>query len=124
MAIISFSKDATIDYVPEYGGNRESEEPCIVRLKYIPYSRVQEYSRMIAARVKGLNDVKRIDCVQDIQRKQFIDNVESVSGYYVDTKPVTDASEFYATAPAELIVELVQAMESAQRLSDGQRKNS
>ena len=50
MAIISFDKDMIIDYVPAYGGNRDSDDPCIVRLKFVPYSKVQHYAKLLSAR--------------------------------------------------------------------------
>ena len=125
MAIISFDKDTIIDYIPAYSNNRESDNPCIVRLKYIPYSRVQHYGKLLAAKAKNLNDPVRVaEAGQEIQRKQFVDSVESISGYSVNGKDVADPSEFYDTADTELIVELIRAMESQQKLSEGQRKNS
>ena len=123
MAIISFSKDLLVDYIPEYGGNRNSESPCVVRLKYIPHSMVQSYSRIIAARLKNVNDDRRVEVLHEIQKKQFVESVESVSGYFLDGNEVVSPSEFYDTAPSELIYELIKAMESSQKLSEGQRKN-
>ena len=43
MAIISFGKDTLIDYVPEYGSNKDSDNPCVVRLRFVPYAKVLEY---------------------------------------------------------------------------------
>mgnify|MGYP001574715037 CR=1 FL=1 len=123
MALISFDKDTVVEYVPAYGGNRENDNPCIVRLKYIPYSRVQHYGRMLAAKAKNMNDASKMaEAGQEIQRKQFIENVESVSGYSVGSKEVTDPSEFYDTADTELVLEVIRAMESQSKLSEGQRK--
>ncbi|MBI5491999.1 MAG: hypothetical protein HY893_03605 [Deltaproteobacteria bacterium] len=124
MAIISFDRDAVVDYIPEYGGNRESIDPCVVRLKFVPYSRVQHYSRLIAARAKGLSDPQKVTEVsQHVQKNQFVENVESVSGYYVGEREVTDPAEFYETADTDLVVEIIKAMESHSRLTEGQRKN-
>lgn len=124
MAIISFDRDTVVDYVPQYAGNRDSVDPCIVRLKFVPYSRVQHYSRIIAARTKGVNDPLKVTGItQDVQKKQFTDNVESVSGYYVEAREVTDPAEFYETADTDLVMEIIQGMESQSKLSEGQRKN-
>src|SRR5574337_449040 len=95
MAIISFDKDAAVDYIPEYGGNRESLDPCVVRLKFVPFSRVQHYSRMIAARAKGLSDPQKVtEASQQVQKNQFVESVESIAGYYVGAREVTDPAEF------------------------------
>lgn len=125
MAIISFDKDATVDYVPAFGGNRDSENPCIVKLKFVPYSRIQHYSRLIAARTKNASDVgKATEVGQEIQKKQFIENVESISGYFVGSREVKAPAEFYDTADTDLVLEILKAMESASKLTEGQRKNS
>ncbi|GMR05165.1 MAG: hypothetical protein BMS9Abin23_1108 [Thermodesulfobacteriota bacterium] len=124
MAILSFDKDVVVDYVPAYSGNRDSEDPCIVRLKFVPYSRVQQYSRLIAAKTKGVDDPSKIAVVsQSVQKRQFVENVDSISGYYVGGAEVTDAAEFYETADTELVLEVVRAMENTQKLSEGQIKN-
>jgi len=124
MAIISFDRDTVIDYAPGCAGNRESMEPCIVRLKFVPYSKVQHYSRLIAAKTRGVTDPTRVtEITQEIQKKQFLESVESVSGYYVENMEVTDPAEFYETADTDLVIEIVRAMESVSKLNEGQRKN-
>ncbi len=125
MAIISFDPDTVVDYVPEYGGNRNSEDPCIVRLRFVPYSRVQHYSRIIAARAQNVSDPSKVaEISQEVQKKQFVENVDGVVNYYVDGRDVTDPEEFYRTADTDLVMEIIKAMESIQRLTEGQRKNS
>lgn len=125
MAIISFDPDAIIDYVPAYGGNRESSTPCVVRTRFVPYSRVQHYSRMIAARAKGVSDPAKVtEVTHEVQKKQFTDTVESVVNYFVGDREVTDPAEFYDTADTDLVMEIIRAMESQSRLTGGQRKNS
>lgn len=124
MAIIGFDREMAVDYVPEYSGNRDSLDPCVVKLRFVPYSRVQHYSRFIAARSKGVGDpLKAAEISQQVQKKQFVENVEGICGYYVAEREVTDPGEFYDTADTDLVVEIIQAMESISRLSEGQRKN-
>ncbi len=124
MAIISFDRDTLIDYIPAYGGNRNSSDPCVVRLKFVPYSRVQEYSRLLAARSSGAGDAaKTVNLTQGVQKKQFVENVSSIEGYYIGEREVSDPEEFYDSADTELVTEIIRAMENMQRLSEGQRKN-
>lgn len=124
MSIVSFDKESIVDYIPEYGGNRESSDPCVVSLRFVPYSRVQEYSRLLAARTRGVADsVKVTELTQHVQRKQFVENVENISGYFVGSMKVTSPGEFFDTADTDLVLEVIRAMESASRLTDGQRKN-
>lgn len=124
MSIISFDPDVAVDFVPDHGDNRDSDEPCVVSLKFVPYSKVSMYSRMIAAKTKSVTKPEKItEITQGVQRKQFTDSVEAVSGYSVNGKDISEAGEFYDTADTDLIVEIIQAMESSQKLSEGQRKN-
>ena len=124
MSIVSFDKESIVDYIPEYGGNRESSDPCVVSLRFVPYSRVQEYSRLLAARTRGVADsVKVAELTQHVQRKQFVENVENISGYFVGSMKVTSPGEFFDTADTDLVLEVIRAMESNSRLTEGQRKN-
>ena len=124
MAIISFDPDTIIDYLPEYGGNRDSADPCVVRLKFVPYSQMHQYSRQISAMTRGLADQSRVaEVAQSVQKKQFVENVESISGYFVEANEVTSAEGFYDTADTDLVLEIIKAMESHSRLTEGQRKN-
>ena len=125
MAIISFSPDTIIEYVPAYGGNRDSDEPCIVKMRFVSYAKVMAYSKLIDAKSKGTTDSeKRMEISREIQKQQFVENVESVSGFLLDGKTIITASEFYDNAPFALIIEIIRAMEDSAKLSEGQRKNS
>lgn len=125
MAIISFDADAVVAYVPNYGDNRNDDNPCIIKLKYVPYSRVQHYARILSAKTQNEKDSTRIvEMSQDIQKKQFTDNVEGISGYFIGDREVTSVEEFYSTADTDFILEVIRAMESQQKLSEGQIKNS
>ncbi|MBI5344765.1 MAG: hypothetical protein HZB83_05435 [Deltaproteobacteria bacterium] len=96
-----------------------------MRLKFVPYSKVQEYARLISLRTKGAQDQsKTAEAAQAVQKKEFVENIDSISGYYVGEREVTDAAEFYETADTDIVIEIIRAMESSQRLTEGQRKNS
>ena len=125
MAITLFSKGQEIDYIPQYGGNRDSSDPAVVRLKYVPYEKVLAYGRQIAARTRVIKDqTKAIEVTHEIQKKEFMENVVSVSGFHAGGSVITTAEDLWEHAPTELINELILAMEDAAKLSEGQRKNS
>ncbi len=126
MAIITFSRDTLIDYVPAYGGNRDSDNPCVVRIRFVSYAKVQEYTRILASRAKGIrqDDFSRMrEIAGEVQKKQFVENVDSVENFLVDGQPIKDAGLFYEHAPSELIHEVIKAMEDSAKLTEGQRKN-
>lgn len=124
MAIISFDPDVLIDFLPEYGGNRDSDDPCVVRLKYVSYSRSQHYARVLAQKIGNTSKSSKIaEASMALQRKQFVENVESISGYFIGEREITEPGEFYDTADTALITEIIEAMESSAKLTEGQRKN-
>ena len=125
MGITLFMKGQEIDFMPRYGGNRDSDTPAIVRMKFVPYEQVLAYGRMIAARTKFLQDQsKALEVTHEIQKKEFCDNIASVSGFSNGDREITTAAELWEHAPAALINELIEAMEDAVKLTEGQRKNS
>ena len=125
MAIVSFSKDTVIEYVPEYGDNRTSDNPCVIRLKFISFGAVREQLRVLSLKTKGAaTQEKSMAIAQALQQAQFSSHIESVKGYTVDGVEVTDAEQFYLSAPAALIAEVFEAMQDSAKLSEAQAKNS
>ena len=123
MAIISFSKDTIVDYIPEYGDNRKSIDPCVIGIKFIPFGETVEIERIRSARMRGVEADKMLDINQSLQKERFVKHIAYVNGYSVGGAEVTDAGEFYETAPAELVAEILLAMQDAFRLSKGQAKD-
>lgn len=124
MGLVGIDKDEIVEFIPEYGGNRDSDDPTIIKLKFVSYAKVQKYARMIATRAKGSRDDTKIARVsQDVQKIQFVENVEGILNYTVGGREVTDADEFYETASTALIIEIIKAMEDDTKLKEGQRKN-
>lgn len=124
MAIIGFSKDALTDFVPAFNGNRNSPDPCAVKLRFVPYGKILEYRKRIEVRMHGAQPTDYQRVAREVQREQFVENVASVSGYFCGEKELKDPGEFYDNADHDLVVEIIRAMESTQKLTEGQRKNS
>jgi radical SAM superfamily enzyme with C-terminal helix-hairpin-helix motif len=125
MAIQVFSPEEVLEYIPEYGKNRESESPCVVRLHYVPFVKTQEYARLISARSKHETDKARLaEIYQDVQKRQFLDNIVSISGFTVDGKEITTPSALWEFSAAGLIYELIAVMESPIKIREGLRKEA
>ncbi|MCK5235479.1 MAG: hypothetical protein KAR06_00725 [Deltaproteobacteria bacterium] len=123
--IQSFEKGAEVRYVPEYGSNRLSKQPCVITLKYVSHARAQEYSRLMASRVKSIHDPEEIAKLgHGLQKEQFLENVVGIEGYALNGEECDSTERFYDTAPPALIKELCRAMEDAFTLSEYQEKNS
>jgi len=124
MAIIGLKKGQIIPYVPESERYNETD-PCTLHIKYIPNAVVEDGARKIASSLKNARDTKMLVAVQQAaQKQQFIDNVVKIENYGIGGQPITTAEEFYEVADTALIQEIIRAMENADRLSEGQRKNS
>lgn len=124
MALQGFDKDQVIVYIPECGGNREDDNPTIVNMRFVPYSQVQKYAKIVASRGKGnVSEAKLAGIMQDVQRKQFCEHIESIENFTVNGRAVTEPEEFYQFADTELITEIIRAMESQGKLTEGQTKN-
>lgn len=125
MAINVFSPDEVLEYVPEYGKNRENESPCVVRLHYVPFVKTQEYARIISARTKHETDKARVtEICQEVQKRQFLENIVSVSGFTVDGKEITTPAALWEHSAAGLIYELVATMESPINIREGLKKEA
>lgn len=131
MAIIGLKPGQVVHYIPE--ADRGSKDPCVIRIKYVSFGKVQEISDQLLDDVleeaRGVKDQDRYLRIKnkmsrESQRRQFIENVEGIDNYSIDGKPVTDPAEFYDAAEHELVLEIIRAMESSARLQAGQRKNS
>lgn len=124
MAIAGFERDKTYHYIPEYAGNRDSESPCVIGLRFVSHARMNDYSAMIASKTKGVRDSGELQKIgEEVQRRQFIDNVVTVEGYLLGDKEVKDATTLYETADKDLVYEIIKAMESGTKLSAGLKKD-
>jgi hypothetical protein len=125
MAIVSLDPEKVLEYIPL--SERGVENPCIIGITFVPYAKVKEYSRMIAEQSQNsLQDARKVmSAGLIVQKKQFCEHVKYVKNYTgPDGEEVKTAAELYECADSELIMELLKAMESTEKLSEGQRKNS
>lgn len=123
MAIISFSKDTVVDYIPEYGENRKGDNPCIIGIKFIPFGETVEIEKIRSARMRGAEAEKILEINQGLQKERFVKHIAYVKGFFVEGKEITDAGEFYDTAPDDLMGEILVAMRDSFFLSKGQAAN-
>jgi hypothetical protein len=131
MAIISFDPEEILEYVPEC--ERDSDDPCIIKMKYLPVGRSKQYAKRVEQLSSGLNKggkgfhEKVGNIERRVQKEQFIDNIVSVSGFYLmkagKKKAITDPAEFYESADVGLVAEIIGAMQDSAKLSEGQQSN-
>ena len=126
MARIVNDSEEVIEYIPE--DDRGDKDPLVVKMKFCPYGRVKFYSEMIGRRSKGIrNPIKLAEIQREVQKKQFTDNIEGIENFFVmkgkKKVAVTEADEFYEKAPADLIYEIIGAMENDSKLTEGQIEN-
>ena len=126
MAIITHDSEDEIEFIPEE--ERGEDNPCVIKMKFCPYGRVKKYSEMIGRRSKGVrNTTKLAEIQREVQKQQFTDNVVGIENFFVikggKQTPVTGSAEFYEKAPADLIYEIIGAMEDNSKLTEGQKVN-
>jgi hypothetical protein len=133
MATIGLKKGTIIPYILE--ADRGEEDPPVFHLRYVPNGAVEAGARKIAGGLKNTHDPKMLVAVQQAaQKQQFIDNLARIENYkeaemdgqgnlVVKDRAITP-EEFYAEGDTAKIRELILAMESADKLTEGQRKNS
>ncbi len=120
MGIIGFTPDMVVEYVPEYGGNRRSNSPCVVGIRYLPYAKAHEYEKRRALRSANIKGSIRLSLIaRETQRQRFIENVVFVKGVFKDKREVTDVAELYDIAPRALVEEILKAGADARMLLAG-----
>lgn len=120
MGIKSFSRDAKIEYVPNFGFNRLEKDPCVVTMGYL------SHTELIDLELKTKNLQSTDDEVRAIEvncRAQFKEKVFAIKGYFLNGVEITDIDEFYRTASQKLVLELLKAMKDSALLDMGQLKN-
>lgn len=131
MARIGYDPEDVIEWVPP--GEENEDKPFTVSMTHVSYKAVQKYSKMIAARAaaqsKGIRDMSKLTEVRaaaevEIQKIQFCEHIKGIRNYFIGGREITDVEEFYEKADLSDITEIIQAMESSSKLSEGQAKNS
>lgn len=121
--MILLKKGTVIEYVPV--NERDEADPAVVGIKYVPNSKVDSYQAEMTKKTMRTKNQDVLAHIQgDIQRKQFVENVEYIKGFMgEDGVEITSVEDFYDMAPANLIAEIIRAMEDCTKLTEGERKN-
>ena len=134
MGIVSLNNKVVVEYRPEYGGNRLSaeKEPTIVGITPMSHLAITLAAKKLAEKFRNSNNdpEKYTEASEQVQRDQFLDNIKFVkNGFRVDDDnnivpiPEKSIALFYESIDEGLKKELIDAMESHTKLSEGQVKN-
>lgn len=124
MALILLDPDKIVDYVPEFD-RKNTEDPLIIRCKYVPRKLSLEFNDVIARAMQGVTDLhKRVQIERSCNKDQFMKQVSEVKNFTgPDGKKTSDSGIFYDSVDATLIFEIMDAMVTQSKLTEGQRKN-
>lgn len=133
MGIISVDRNATVDYVPEYFDNRNSDNPTVIGIKPLDHKGVKAYTKKIAVGVSNSpgtpSDITKVNA--RIAEEQFLAHVVYIENFTIQKDKgesvvldKDDVQTFYDKADAALINEINLAMETHSILTQGQLKNS
>jgi len=125
MALILLDPDKIIDYVPDFD-RKNIVDPLIIRCKYVPRKLSLEFNDIIARAMQGVTDLhKRVEIERACNKEQFIKQVVEVKNFTDEEgKSVSDPGIFYDSVDSILIFEIMDAMVTQSKLTEGQRKNS
>ena len=130
MARTGYDDKEVIQWVPP--GEELDDKPFTVFMTHVGFKMVQSYAKRIGGRVaaqsKGVKDFSKVTEIStrvttEIQREQFCENVKRIENYSVKGREITDPAEFFDVADNAYISEIIEAMESSAKLSEGQVKN-
>ena len=128
MAYIGFSKNEVIEYIPKYGGNRDSENPLTLGLKHIPYARVQHYAGTYARDVKRFKDQedKLVDATTKMTLDVLKEVIHDIKNCFVDggKTEIKTVEAFFEIGEKGLFDEITKTAESREKLTAEQIKNS
>jgi len=117
-----------IDYIPLYGGNRDSENPMWVRFQPLTRGESDNYRERIEFKERGggFRQGRFRSNANQIQQQQFIDRVKEVHNFqdWETGEEITDIKKFYDNADDDLIEEIFNAMLRSSTLGEDEVKNS
>lgn len=120
--MILLKEGALIDYI--LIAHRDMEDPPSFGVKYVPNKKSDFYSaEMQKKTMRTRNQDILAHIPQNMQRKQFMENIAYVKGYEDESGKALSVENFYDMAPAADVQELIRAMEDGTKMSEGDRKN-
>lgn len=129
MAIMSFKQGVIVDFVPEFGGNRQHKKKTVIGIKPLNNNGSIDFMDELTKQLVDCDDVKEKSKVsKEVAKQSFIDHVPYVKNYIVldeDNKEVeiTTGEQLYCDGSRGLINEITFAIENSSTLSEGQLKN-
>lgn len=124
MGLNLYSRDKVIDYVPKWNGNRESDDPFVIKLRFLNYNEIVAVQRQIrTASAKAKNQAKKEDVLLDVQTQMLRDNIVGFENVCVDGQPIETVDQFMDNCIEALVEEIADAMTNITKLTEGERKN-
>lgn len=125
MALIRLDPDAAIDYIPVFDRDNVID-PLIIKCRYVPRKLHLEFTDVLSRSLEGITDrQKRVDIQRACDRDQFCKQVIEIKNYFeADGKtPIADPGTFYDSVDGDLVFEIIEAITTQSKLTEGQRKN-
>ena len=104
---------------------RGEKDPATVSVKYMHWGEFKKWSALSAIADKIEDSDKQFEARMDVNRKQFLEYVTGVSGFYNSSGcELTDPKDVVDMFSVELIMEVLAAMKDPVSLNEAQVKNS
>ena len=125
MGLDLYSRKKEIEYVPKWNGNRESDDPFFVKLRFLNQNECLAIQREVRRKVKlAKGPEKKNQVIFEEQEKMLRENIAGFSeNVLIDGRPIGSVKEFLENNIEELMEELADAMVNFNKMTEGERKN-
>lgn len=111
-----------LDYIPSSFGNREDDDPIVLKVRFVTAKTFRHYQNMIKQKTnrEGMIEYPNRDAVN---RKMLADNIEKVTNYSHKGKKILNGADIWDLGESELINEMLDVIDEWSKLSAGMAKN-
>ena len=135
MGLNLFSREKTVDYVPEWNENRKNVvDPLVVKILYMNFNEVivlqqkvkaeyREIDKKVKNAPKEKKEAVRQEEILAVNDRMLKENVLGFENLAVDGIPSNSVDDFMRYGIFELIEEISNAIVTFTMLTEGERKN-
>lgn len=120
MAIRTEAIDGWIEYVPDFAGNRESDDPCVMEIHPMSHAEARAHSRAFRPALTALQGGRKAD-IESYERKAadvIAARVRNIRGLVWYGVPITSGRALADSGPPALCADVMEAIQDISKLSD------
>lgn len=129
MLITRYEVGQTVEYIPDYCGNRDlpKEDQMIAVIKPFSNQDAQQYKKLLKVYPAKKKDDGIQTNSQEVQKIIAINHIVTIKNFSWQAADGTvvafkDVADFYDTAPPELVEDILEAIQNRSHLDEGKKK--